>query len=188
MTLIEVLVAAMMRGHRRRARRLDDDQRAQGPAPNEQEARRTISNARWVMERLTREIRNGCVVDKATPSSVSFRTYVRTPPAGAPGRRREHPGNQMQVDLHLHARPPARGSRRRKASSRARRRRSSPGSTAAASSATCRAREPSLSNCGRPSRPLDDYIGVKLPMPSAAGQAPSTISDGASMRNATLTN
>jgi prepilin-type N-terminal cleavage/methylation domain-containing protein len=36
-----------------------------------------ISTARWVTERLTHEIRNGIVVDKATPSSVSFRTYVR---------------------------------------------------------------------------------------------------------------
>ena len=36
-----------------------------------------IQTARWVMERMTREIRNGIVVDKATPSSVSFQTYVR---------------------------------------------------------------------------------------------------------------
>lgn len=37
----------------------------------------TISTARWVMERLTREIRNGVRVDKATGSEVSFETYVR---------------------------------------------------------------------------------------------------------------
>jgi prepilin-type N-terminal cleavage/methylation domain-containing protein len=41
-----------------------------------------ISEARWVTERLTREIRNGIVVDKATPSEVSFRTYVRHSPCG----------------------------------------------------------------------------------------------------------
>src|SRR5215213_6086894 len=36
-----------------------------------------ISTARWVLERLTREIRNGITVDSATPSSVAFQTYVR---------------------------------------------------------------------------------------------------------------
>lgn len=36
-----------------------------------------ISTARWVLERLTREIRNGVRVDNATASSVSFQTYVR---------------------------------------------------------------------------------------------------------------
>jgi prepilin-type N-terminal cleavage/methylation domain-containing protein len=42
-----------------------------------------ISTARWVTERLTREIRNGIAVDKATPSSVSFRTYVRRTSCGS---------------------------------------------------------------------------------------------------------
>jgi prepilin-type N-terminal cleavage/methylation domain-containing protein len=41
-----------------------------------------VSSARWVMERLTREIRNGVAVDKATSSSVSFRTYVRRTSCG----------------------------------------------------------------------------------------------------------
>ena len=36
-----------------------------------------IQTARWVMERMTREIRNGIRVDRATSSSVSFQTYVR---------------------------------------------------------------------------------------------------------------
>lgn len=44
-----------------------------------------ISTARWVMERLTREIRNGVAVDKATASSVSFRTYVRRTSCGGSG-------------------------------------------------------------------------------------------------------
>lgn len=36
-----------------------------------------IQAARWVLERMTREIRDGVRVDKATASSVSFQTYVR---------------------------------------------------------------------------------------------------------------
>lgn len=44
-----------------------------------------ISTARWIMERLTREIRNGIAVDKdhATASEVSFTTYVRTSGCGS---------------------------------------------------------------------------------------------------------
>ena len=44
-----------------------------------------ISSARWVMERLTRELRNGVAVDptKATASTVSFRTYVRHTTCGS---------------------------------------------------------------------------------------------------------
>ena len=36
-----------------------------------------ITTARWVLERMTREIRNGVVVDTALPNEVSFRTYLR---------------------------------------------------------------------------------------------------------------
>lgn len=44
-----------------------------------------ISTARYVLERMTREIRNGVSVDKATGSSVSFRTYVRRTTCGGSG-------------------------------------------------------------------------------------------------------
>jgi hypothetical protein len=44
-----------------------------------------VSTARWVLERMTREIRNGIVVDSATGSSVSFRAYVRRTSCGASG-------------------------------------------------------------------------------------------------------
>ncbi len=42
-----------------------------------------ISEARWVLERLTREIRQGAVVDRASASSVSFKTYVRHASCGS---------------------------------------------------------------------------------------------------------
>lgn len=44
-----------------------------------------ISSVRWVLERLTREIRNGVRVDNATASSVSFQTYVRHSTCGGTG-------------------------------------------------------------------------------------------------------
>ncbi len=42
-----------------------------------------IQTARWVLERMTREIRDGVVVDKTTASSVSFQTYVRHSTCGS---------------------------------------------------------------------------------------------------------
>jgi type II secretory pathway pseudopilin PulG len=36
-----------------------------------------ITTARWVLERMTREIRNGIAIKDATPSMVSFESYVR---------------------------------------------------------------------------------------------------------------
>jgi prepilin-type N-terminal cleavage/methylation domain-containing protein len=44
-----------------------------------------ISTTRWVLERLTREIRDGVRVDNATASSVSFQTYVRHSTCGGTG-------------------------------------------------------------------------------------------------------
>jgi prepilin-type N-terminal cleavage/methylation domain-containing protein len=44
-----------------------------------------ITTARWVLERLTREIRNGVRVDQATASSVSLQTYVRHSTCGGTG-------------------------------------------------------------------------------------------------------
>jgi type II secretory pathway pseudopilin PulG len=44
-----------------------------------------VTTARWVLERFTREIRNGIVVDKTSPSSVSFKAYVRRSACGGSG-------------------------------------------------------------------------------------------------------
>jgi type II secretory pathway pseudopilin PulG len=41
-----------------------------------------ITTARWVLERLTRELRNGLSVTKAQPSEVSFQAYVRRATCG----------------------------------------------------------------------------------------------------------
>jgi prepilin-type N-terminal cleavage/methylation domain-containing protein len=46
-----------------------------------------ISTARWVLERMTREIRNGVLIDttRAKPAEVSFRTYLRRTSCGGAG-------------------------------------------------------------------------------------------------------
>ncbi len=42
-----------------------------------------VSSARYMLERMTREIRNGVRVDQATPSTVSLLTYVRRTSCGS---------------------------------------------------------------------------------------------------------
>lgn len=51
--------------------------------PQISERAQDVSTARWVLERMTREIRNGIAVDKATATEVSFRAYVRHASCGS---------------------------------------------------------------------------------------------------------
>lgn len=50
--------------------------------PRLSEQSRNVSEARWVLDRLTREIRNGIRVDVATPTQVSFLALVRRTSCG----------------------------------------------------------------------------------------------------------
>lgn len=84
LTLIELLVAATMSvivvaGA---ASMLISAVREQ---PSISKRAQSISSARWVLDRMVREIRNGIEVDRvtATSGSVSFRTYVRRTSCGS---------------------------------------------------------------------------------------------------------
>ena len=117
-----------------------------------------VSSARYVMERLTREIRNGVAVDSATASSVSFRTYVRR--TALRRQRVDRPqlaGDRLPGHLQLHddLLRADRGERRRVHRPPGPRRRSSAGSTAATSSPTRPAQTPrpmSASHSASPTR------------------------------------
>jgi len=51
--------------------------------PKVSKSAQNISSARWVLDRMTRELRNGIRVDQATSSKVSFLTYVRHASCGS---------------------------------------------------------------------------------------------------------
>lgn len=51
--------------------------------PKLSKASQDVSTARYVLERMTREIRNGIAVDSATGAAVSFRAYVRHTSCGS---------------------------------------------------------------------------------------------------------
>jgi hypothetical protein len=50
--------------------------------PKISKSAQNISSARYVLERMTRELRNGIRVDQATTSKISFLTYVRRTSCG----------------------------------------------------------------------------------------------------------
>ena len=121
-----------------------------------------ISTARWVLERMTREIRNGIAVKEKSASMVSFEGYVRRASCG--------------------------------------------GSISGSTSIKCRITyECTTTACFRkesepnvntnqvftyaPSEvaaPLITYVKITLRLPNPTGTGALTVSDGTSLRNATL--
>jgi len=148
-----------------------------------------IQTARWVMERMTREIRNGIRVDKATASSVSFQTYVRHTTCGgtttsastaAPTKCEVTYTCSGEICTRLEAAPGI--------------------YTGTAKRIFSGLGNPSAVFCFAPSKKTDSadcgeaksgtsltYIGVTLEIPDSEGSGGLTASDGASLRNATLT-
>jgi Tfp pilus assembly protein PilW len=149
-----------------------------------------ISTARWMLERLTREIRQGVVVDKATGSSVSFQTYVRRTSCGGEGTpEASAPAIKCEVTYTCTTTSCARTE-------------AVPGvytGTATTifsgidrSEIFCYvpSSNPDPTICGPPpAKPAEvTYIGVTVHIPPPNGGGGGiTVSDGASLRNATLT-
>jgi prepilin-type N-terminal cleavage/methylation domain-containing protein len=135
-----------------------------------------IQTARWVLERMTREIRNGIVVDKATPSSVSFQTYVRNTTCGGTTTSASTAApTPCEVTYTCSA----------EACSRLE---TAPG----VYTGTAKTIFTGLGNGSSvftysPATKVT-YIGVTLEIPGPSGSGGITVSDGASLRNATLTN
>jgi prepilin-type N-terminal cleavage/methylation domain-containing protein len=147
-----------------------------------------ISEARWVMERLTRELRNGVVVDKASPSSVSFRTYVRRTSCGSSATlASSSPAVKCEVTYTCTTTSCSRMETAPEVFT---------GGTATkifsgidSSNVFCyvpSAEEDELT-CGTAPEDLSEvtYVGITLHIPNESGPG-LTVSDGASLRNAVL--
>jgi hypothetical protein len=137
-----------------------------------------ISTARWVLERMTREIRNGIVVyPGATPSEVSFKTQVRRTACGA-GVEEEagKPAIQCRVTY-----------------------------SCASATACTRAETNPVVTVGTPTTIISGlhgskvfnyspdaekptFIGVTLHIPNPGGGGDLVVSDGAGLRTLTLPN
>lgn len=142
--------------------------------PKISERAQDITTARWVLERLTREIRNGIRVDNATSSSVSFETYVRHTTCG---------GTTLLASTKTPIKCEVTYTCTATACSR----------TEAApkiyTGKVMRIFEGINSSnvfAYSPSAKEATFVKVTLQMPNPTGYAPLTVSDGASLRNATL--
>ncbi|HEV2858987.1 MAG TPA: prepilin-type N-terminal cleavage/methylation domain-containing protein [Solirubrobacterales bacterium] len=134
-----------------------------------------IQTARFVLERLTREIRNGIVVDKATASSVSFQTLVRRTACGASTTSASAAAaTRCEVTYTC-------------SGSSCSRTESAPGIYTGTSVTIFSGLNNSASVFSyKPDSTSPTYIEVTLKVPDPKGTGSLTVSDGASMRNATL--
>ncbi len=132
-----------------------------------------ISSARWVLERLTREIRSGVAVDDAAPTTVSFRTYLRRTSCGAGGTpSTTAPSIECQVTYTC-------------TTTSCSRLEAAPGAEDGTETTIFTGIDDA--NVFTYSPETDPtFIGITLHIPNPSGPADLTISDGASLRNATL--
>jgi type II secretory pathway pseudopilin PulG len=145
--------------------------------PQISERTQSISTARWVLERMTREIRNGIVVYEATGPRVSFKTQVRRTACGA-GVQEEasKPAIQCRVTY-----------------------------SCTTTACTRTETEPDVALGGTPTTIVSGlgsanvfnyspdveaptYIGVTLRIPNPSGSGQLVVSDGAGLRTLSLDN
>jgi type II secretory pathway pseudopilin PulG len=134
-----------------------------------------ISTARWVLERMTREIRNGVKVDVATAPEVSFQTYVRhTTCGGTAPLAGTSPSIKCQVTYTC-------------TTTSCSRRETAAGTLTGGTPRTIFTGINSSNVFSySPNETAATYIRITLRMPNPSGPSALTVSDGASLRNAVL--
>jgi type II secretory pathway pseudopilin PulG len=187
MTLIEILVALIMGlvvvGGA--TAMLISAVRAQ---PKQQKQAENVDTARFELERMTREIRNGISVTSSAPNSVSFVARVRRTSCGGPvPTNPSTPAIQCQIVYSCTTTSCSRTERAVGATS---------GGVVAtivtginSSEVFCfvPSSKPDPTECGpAQTSKSPTYIGVTLRVPNPSGPGLLTVSDGASMRSATL--
>lgn len=146
--------------------------------PNLSKRAQSISSARWVLERLTREIRNGIAVDseRAKANEVSFRTYVRHATCGGSGTL---PSSSSSIECQVTYTCTTTKCSRIEAA---------PDVYTGTSTTILEGIDDSSVFSYLPNETAPTYVGVTLQIPNPDGAGGLTVSDGASLRNATLTN
>jgi len=133
-----------------------------------------ITTARWVLERMTHELRNGVAVKEATASKVSFEAYVRHTTCGsATPLAATTPAIKCRVTFECSITSCSR--------------REGPASTGGGTAQMIF----SGINTNQvftyaPGATEPTYVKVTLRLPNPSGTNALTVSDGASLRNATL--
>jgi Tfp pilus assembly protein PilW len=177
MTLIELLVAATM-GVILMGAVGSIVVSAVRDQPKISEKASNIQTVRWVLERMTRELRNGFAVNDAQPTTVSFETYVRHSTCGSNAvLAATSPSIRCQVRYTC-------------ATGTCSRVETAPGVLSGGTPVTIVSGLGSGSGFGySPGTSAATHVTVTLAIPGPdAGTDATTVSDGASLRNATLAN
>lgn len=187
LTLVEMLVASAMSVVLVGAvmSMLISAMRAQ---PQVSERAQDVSSARWVMERMTREIRNGIRVEEASASTFSLVTYLRRSSCGS-----GTPASSMTPAIKCRVTYQCTTT----SCTRSEGPESGPVGTPQtlfsginSSSVFCYvpSTDPDPLTCGTAlNKEETTYVGVRLQLPNPDGDTTAlTVSDGASLRNATL--
>jgi type II secretory pathway pseudopilin PulG len=133
-----------------------------------------VTTARWVLERLTREVRNGVVVNKASAGEVSFQGYVRHSTCGGTGSLAStSPAIKCQITYTCNTTSCSRIE-------------SAPGTYTGTSQPVFSGIDSNQVFTYAPSSAEATYVKVTLRLPNPSGTGALTVSDGASLRNATL--
>lgn len=155
--------------------------------PEQQQQAQRISTARFQLERMTREIRNGTSITTAGSSSVSFVARVRrTACGGAPPTSASTPSIECQIVYSC-------------ATTSCTRTETAVGATGGTATTIVTDIDSAEVFCFVPSSNADPsecgpiepgvsptYIGITLSVPNPSERGHLTISDGASLRSATL--
>jgi type II secretory pathway pseudopilin PulG len=133
-----------------------------------------ITTARWVLERMTREIRSGIAVKEATASKVVFEGYVRHSPCGAGTvLASTSPSVRCRVTYEC-------------STTACSRKEADPSSTLGAARQIFSGINSSQVFTYAPNLANPTYVKITLRLPNPSGPGALTISNGASLRNATL--
>jgi type II secretory pathway pseudopilin PulG len=133
-----------------------------------------ITTARFVLERMTHELRNGVSVKKATASEVSFEGYVRHSTCGGSGvLTSEAPAIKCEITYTCTTTSCSRSE-------------SSPGTFGGTPQKIFSGINSSEVFTYAPSAAEATYVKATLRLPNPSGTGALTVSDGASLRNATL--
>lgn len=133
-----------------------------------------VSTARWVLARMTRELRNGVAVKEASASRVSFETYVRNKTCGSSATLAgAEPAIRCEVTYECTVTSCSRIE-------------SPPGSSAGTPTQIFSGINSSQVFSYGPNASEPTYVKATLRLPNPSGTGSLTVSDGASLRNATL--
>jgi Tfp pilus assembly protein PilW len=134
-----------------------------------------VSNARWMLERLTHELRNGIAVKEGTASKISFEGYVRrTTCGGSTALAASSPAIKCRITYEC-------------STTSCTRKETSPATTTGVATKVFSGLASDQIFTYVPSVANATYVKatLRLPDPTSAG-SPLVISSGASLRNATL--